>query len=45
VVVTNLKPRKLRGVVSQGMVLAVRTEEGLALLGPSRKVPGGSKVS
>jgi methionyl-tRNA synthetase len=45
VVVANLKPRKLRGVVSQGMVLAVRTEEGLALLGPSRKVPGGSKVS
>ncbi|WP_462324413.1 methionine--tRNA ligase [Desulfoplanes sp.] len=45
VVVANLKPRKLRGVTSQGMVLAVRTEEGLELLGPSRKVGCGSRVS
>jgi methionyl-tRNA synthetase len=45
VVVANLKPRKLRGLVSQGMVLAVKKEGGLALLGPSSGVVNGSKVS
>ena len=45
VVVFNLKPRKLRGMVSQGMVLAVKKEGGLALLGPSSGVVNGSKVS
>jgi len=45
VVVANLKPRKLRGVTSQGMVLAVHAPEGLQLLGPSKQVPPGSRVS
>ncbi|KAF5039076.1 Methionine--tRNA ligase [anaerobic digester metagenome] len=45
VVVFNLKPRKLRGMVSQGMVLAVKKEGGLALLGPSSEVVNGGKVS
>jgi methionyl-tRNA synthetase len=45
VVVFNLKPRKLRGEVSQGMVLAVKKEGGLALLGPSSEVANGSRVS
>jgi methionyl-tRNA synthetase len=45
VVVANLKPRKLRGLVSQGMVLAVKKEGGLALLGPSSEVSNGGKVS
>ena len=45
VVVANLKPRKLRGSVSQGMVLAVKKEGGLALLGPSCEVANGSKAS
>jgi methionyl-tRNA synthetase len=45
VVVANLKPRKLRGQVSQGMILAVKKEDGLALLGPSSEVASGSKVS
>ncbi len=45
VLVANLKPRKLRGVVSQGMILAVRHEAGLELLGPSAQVPPGSPVS
>jgi len=45
VVVANLKPRKLRGVMSHGMVLAVRTEEGLELLAPSKVVIPGSRVS
>ncbi|SDB51078.1 methionyl-tRNA synthetase [Desulfonatronum thiosulfatophilum] len=45
VVVANLKPRKLRGAMSQGMVLAVHSPEGLRLLAPSNQVPPGSKVS
>lgn len=45
VVVANLKPRKLRGLVSQGMVLAVKQADDLALLGPSTAVENGSKVS
>jgi methionyl-tRNA synthetase len=45
VVVANLKPRKLRGVVSQGMVLAVQAPEGLRLLVPSDQTPPGSRVS
>lgn len=45
VVVANLKPRKLRGEKSEGMVLAVKDKDGLALLAPSREVPDGSAVS
>lgn len=45
VVVANLKPRKLRGVESQGMILAVKREGGLELLGPSAQVTPGSAVS
>ncbi|WP_029898779.1 methionine--tRNA ligase [Desulfohalovibrio reitneri] len=44
-VVANLKPRKLRGQLSQGMVLTVGADGGLDLLGPSGEVPPGSKVS
>jgi len=45
VIVANLKPRKLRGVVSQGMILAVKREGGLELLAPSAQVAPGSAVS
>ena len=41
----NLKPRKLRGVVSRGMILAVRREGGLELLSPGDRVPSGAKIS
>ncbi|MFO7595453.1 MAG: methionine--tRNA ligase [Desulfocurvibacter africanus] len=44
-VLANLKPRKLRGLESQGMVLAVRTDSGMELLTPSGQVKTGSKVS
>lgn len=45
VVVANLKPRKLRKQVSQGMILAIKTEEGVELLTSSAEVINGSKVS
>ncbi|AMK11322.1 MAG: methionine--tRNA ligase [Pseudodesulfovibrio sp.] len=45
VVVANLKPRKLRKQLSRGMILAVKTENGMELLTPSGQVAPGSKVS
>ncbi len=44
--VSNLKPVKLRGVLSQGMLLAATTEDGrLALTTVDRDIPSGSRVS
>lgn len=45
VVVTNLKPRKLRGEVSEGMILAVRNGDKLELLTVTAGVANGCKVS
>ena len=44
-VVVNLKPAKLRGLESQGMVLAVKTEGGMLLLTPNGGAPAGAQVS
>ncbi|HHU43454.1 MAG TPA: methionine--tRNA ligase [Clostridiales bacterium] len=45
VVVTNLKPVKLCGVESQGMVLCTEDENGIVLISPQRDVPSGSVVN
>jgi methionyl-tRNA synthetase len=45
VVVANLEPVKLRGVESQGMLLATRDGDRVVLLGPDAAVASGSKVS
>ncbi|MFH1915390.1 MAG: methionine--tRNA ligase [Pseudomonadota bacterium] len=45
VVVANLKPRKLRKQLSQGMILAVKSGDSLKLLAPSGEVAPGSRVS
>jgi len=44
VVVANLKPAKLMGVESRGMLLATDTEEGLTVLGFDRPPKTGAKV-
>ncbi len=44
VVVANLKPAKLRGVESQGMVLAASDASGFALVSPERSIGLGSTV-
>ena len=44
VVVANLKPAKLRGVESQGMVLAASDTTGIALVGLERPIAPGSTV-
>ena len=38
----NLAPRKIRGVLSQGMILAAGDAEVLALSGLDRDVPPGT---
>lgn len=44
VVVANLKPAMLRGVESQGMLLAASDAEGLAVVAPGRRFAPGTKV-
>ncbi|MBU1611746.1 MAG: methionine--tRNA ligase [Proteobacteria bacterium] len=45
VIVANLQPRKLRKQISEGMILAVKTDQGMELLTASGTVKNGSKVS
>ena len=45
VVVVNLEPAMLRGEESQGMLLAVRGEEGVRVLTPDGEVAAGLQVS
>lgn len=42
--IVNLAPRMLRGVESQGMLLALSDDDGLALLLPERNVQKGTKA-
>lgn len=42
--IVNLAPRMLRGVESQGMLIAASDENGVALLQPERDVPQGTKL-
>jgi len=44
VVVANLEPAKLRGVESQGMLLAAADGERTVLLGPEKAVTAGAVV-
>jgi len=44
VVVDNLEPAVLRGVESQGMILAASDEEGISVVTTERKVKLGSTV-
>ncbi len=44
--VTNLEPRTLRGLVSHGMILAVKTKDGAAvILHPEKPVDPGAMLS
>jgi methionyl-tRNA synthetase len=40
----NLAPRMLRGVESQGMLLAASDENGVVLLEPEREIAPGTKL-
>lgn len=44
VVVANLQPRKMRGIESQGMLLAADVDGQAIVLQPETRVPAGAKV-
>ena len=43
-VITNLEPKKLRGIESQGMILAADDGKNVALLTPEKEIKLGAKV-
>ena len=45
VIVANLETAKLRGVESQGMLLAASDEGRVIVLTPEKSVPAGAKIS
>ena len=45
VVIANLKPRKMKFGVSNGMVLATQHDVEIIILQPEKDVPPGSKIS
>lgn len=45
VVVANLKPVKLRGIESKGMILAASNDQELTVVSPLREIASGSTVS
>lgn len=42
--IVNLEPRVLRGVTSEGMLIAAHDEQGVVLLSPERVVPKGTTL-
>ena len=44
ILVANLKPVKLKGIMSQGMILAASTDDMLEVLTINKDLPSGSKV-
>jgi len=43
-VLVNLKPRRMRGLESSGMILATSGDDGIILIHPENNVPPGSKI-
>ena len=44
VVVANLKPAKLRGIMSEGMILCAQDENGLKVVNPEGEIIDGAEV-
>ena len=45
IVVANLAPRTMKGITSQGMLLAAEAPDGkLSVVSPSREMPNGSTI-
>jgi methionyl-tRNA synthetase len=45
VVVKNLEPREIKGIMSEGMILAAKDDEGLSLIVPDRDISPGTAIS
>ncbi len=44
-VLVNLKPRKIRGILSEGMLLMAENDKYLSFVSPEKKVFNGTKIS
>ena len=44
IVLTNLQPRKLRGITSEGMLLAADFEDKVSILVPDKDIPLGANI-
>ena len=44
IILANLEPRKMRGILSQGMLLAAVDGENVSVLTPDKDIPSGAKV-
>jgi methionyl-tRNA synthetase len=44
VLVANLQPAKIRGIVSRGMILAGKIEGGLQIVSPREQLPPGTRI-
>ena len=44
ILVTNLKPAKVRGIESQGMILAAVGKKDMAIVSIDKDMPAGTKV-
>ncbi len=45
IIIANLEPRKLKGVISEGMLLAASNNDELSLLTTDKEIESGSKIS
>jgi methionyl-tRNA synthetase len=45
IIVANLEPKKLAGILSEGMLLAAEEEGKVVLLTTDKEIPSGSKIS
>lgn len=43
-ILTNLEPKTIKGIESQGMILAVEVNGKAVLMNPDKNVPDGSKI-
>ena len=45
IIVANLKPRKMRGEISQGMILSAEKDGVLQIIEAPKEAPNGSEVA
>jgi len=43
-ILANLEPRKLRGILSEGMLLAAVDGDIVSILTPDKDIPSGAKI-
>ena len=43
-ILANLEPRKLRGIMSEGMLLAAVDDDSVSILTPDKDIPPGAKI-